>query len=124
MPAQQLDGMANIQRNRLTFKDLDGIRKVADLPLPVLLKFSTGSCEAVLLRVSRNNGFGYVPINEYIRDRQTIWDKCVNNGLFLNFFMTQIWRRWYIKQQFQFQKCLRTICSDRYSLIWRMPATF
>ena len=84
VPIQQLDGMVNNQRKRLTFKDLDGILKVADLPLPGLLKLPTGSCEAVLLRVSRNNGFGYVPINEYIRDRQTILDKSGNNGLFLN----------------------------------------
>ena len=77
-------GEVVINRNRLTFKDLDGIRKVADLPLPGLLKLPTGSCEAMLLRVSRNNGFGYVPINEYIRDRQTILDKSGNNGLFLN----------------------------------------
>ena len=77
-------GEVVINRNRLTFKDLDGIRKVADLPLPGVLKLPTGSCEAMLLRVSRNNGFGYVPINEYIRDRQTILDKSGNNGLFLN----------------------------------------
>ena len=44
----------------------------------------TGSCEALLLRVARNNGFGYVPINEYIRDRQTMLDKFGKNGLFLN----------------------------------------
>ena len=83
MPIQHVDGMVNDQRKRLIFKDLDGIRKVADLPLPGLLKLPTGSCEAVLLRVSRNNGFGYVPINEYIRDRQTILDKSGNNCLFL-----------------------------------------
>ena len=84
VPVQQVDGMVNEKRKVLTFKDLDGIRKVADLPLPGLLKLPTGSCEAVLLRVSRNNGFGYVPINEYIRDRQTILDKKGTNGLFLN----------------------------------------
>ena len=79
------DGQPEIRRNnRLTFKDLDGIRKLADLPLPGLLQLPTGSCEAMLLRVSRNNGFGYVPINEYIRDRQTILDKGGNNGIFLN----------------------------------------
>lgn len=79
------DGEPEIRRNnRLTFKDLDGIRKLADLPLPGLLQLPTGSCEAMLLRVSRNNGFGYVPINEYIRDRQTILDKGGNNGIFLN----------------------------------------
>ena len=71
-----------LRNNRLTFKDLDGIRKLADLPLPGLLQLPTGSCEAMLLRVSRNNGFGYVPINEYIRDRQTILDKGGNNGIF------------------------------------------
>ena len=68
--------------NRLMFKDLDGKRKLADLPLPGLLQLPTGSCEAMLLRVSRNAGFGYVPINEYIRDRQTILDKGGNNGIF------------------------------------------
>ena len=73
-----------LRNNRLTFKDLDGVRKLGDLPLPGLLQLPTGSCEAMLLRVSRNNGFGYVPINEYIRDRQTILDKGGNNGIFLN----------------------------------------
>ena len=38
----------------------------------------------MLLRIARNNGFGYVPINEYIRDRQRILDKSGNNGLFFN----------------------------------------
>ena len=69
---------------RLTFKDIDGIRKLADLELPGLLKLPTGSCEAIFLRGARNNGFGYVPINEYIRDRQSILDKNGNNGIFLN----------------------------------------
>ena len=32
---------------RLTFKDIDGIRKLADLELPGLLKLPTGSCEAI-----------------------------------------------------------------------------
>ena len=67
---------------RLTFKDIDGIRKLADLELPGLLKLPTGSCEAIFLRGARNNGFGYVPINEYIRDRQSILDKNGNNGIF------------------------------------------
>ena len=73
-----------LDKNGLKLKDLDGVWKVADLPLPGLLKLPTGSCESVLLRVSRNNGFGYVPINEYIRDRQTILDKFGKNGIFLN----------------------------------------
>ena len=71
-------------KDRLKFKDLDGVYKVADLPLLGILKLPTGSCEAMLLRVARNAGFGYVPINEYVRDRQTILDKTGNNGLFLN----------------------------------------
>merc|ERR1719320_2360134 len=69
---------------RLTFKDIDGIRKLADLELPGLLQLPTGSCEAIFLRGARNNGFGYVPINEYIRDRQSILDKNGDNGVFLN----------------------------------------
>ena len=75
---------SELVNGRLFFKDVDGCRKLADLELPGLLQLPTGSCEAVLLRVSRNNGFGYVPIDEYIRDRQTVLDKTCGNGIFLN----------------------------------------
>ena len=68
----------------MTFKDVDGITKVAYLNLPGLIQLPTGSCEAMLLRASRNNGYGYIAINEYIRDRQTILDKFGTNGIFLN----------------------------------------
>ena len=78
------DHYSEYVNGRQFFKDVDGCRKLADLKLPGILQLPTGSCEAVLLRVSRNNGFGYVPINEYIRDRQTILDKTGSNGVFLN----------------------------------------
>ena len=44
----------------------------------------TGSFDALMLRAAHNSGFGYVPINEYIRDRQSILDKHNANGLFLS----------------------------------------
>ena len=69
---------------RIVFKDVDGSKKLADLELPGLLQLPTGSCDAVFLRGARNSGFGYIPINEYIRDRQTILDKNNTTGTFLN----------------------------------------
>ena len=78
---EKRDGDSN---KRIVFKDVDGSRKLGDLDLPGLLQLPTGSCDAVFLRGARNSGFGYIPINEYIRDRQTILDKNNTTGTFLN----------------------------------------
>ena len=53
------DAAGNVARvaDRLTFKDIDGIRKVADLELPGLLELPTSSCDALMLRAARNNGY-------------------------------------------------------------------
>ena len=65
------------------FKDIDGIRKVLDLKLPGLLELFTESCDALVLRASRNSEYDYIPIKEYIRDRQSILAKNKTNGLYL-----------------------------------------
>ena len=58
----------------------------------------------------RNNWLGYVPINEYIINLQTILlDKSGNNGLFLT-AMTKELRLSSIIPQFVSQKWLREIC--------------
>ena len=68
--------------DRVIFKDFNGSPPFGDLPLPGLIKLRTGSCDAVFLRPARNYGFGFVPIQEYIRDKQTIVDKTGTNGTF------------------------------------------
>ena len=51
------------------FKDVDGIEKIGNLPLPLKVKLPLGSNEAVLLASSRNSGAGLICIEEYIRSK-------------------------------------------------------
>ena len=78
------DGLVGLDGGKRIFKDIDGKKKVGNLELPGLLELPTGSCDALILRAAHNSGFGYVPINEYIRDRQSILDKHNANGIFLS----------------------------------------
>ena len=64
-------------------------KKVGNLELPGLFELPTDSCDALILRAAHNSGFGYVPINEYIRDRQSILEKHNPNGLFYPVMMHQ-----------------------------------
>ena len=47
---------------RPKFKYVDGIQRLADLPLPFLVDLPNGSSEAVFLIASRNAASGLVPI--------------------------------------------------------------
>ena len=51
---------------RPKFKYVDGIQRLADLPLPFLVDLPNGSSEAVFLIASRNAASGLVPILEKV----------------------------------------------------------
>ena len=59
----------------LLFKDVDGMEKIGDLPLPMKIKLPLGSSEAVFLACSRNSGAGIICIEEYINSKHTVVDK-------------------------------------------------
>ena len=65
------------------FKDVDGVERLANMDLPFLIDLPNGSCEAVFVTGARNRGCGVIPILEYLKDKQTLFDKKGTNGVFL-----------------------------------------
>ena len=49
---------------RATFKYVDGVERLSDMPLPFLIDLPNGSSEAVFLLASKNSASGVVPIME------------------------------------------------------------
>ena len=74
----------NGTEKKRTFKYVDGVERLCDMELPFLVELPNGSCEAVFLTASNNNGCGVIPILEYVHGRQTIVDKLGGNGVFLH----------------------------------------
>ena len=67
----------------IVFKHVDGVERLANMELPFLIDLPNGSCEAVFLTGARNRGSGVIPILEYLKDKQTLYDKKGTNGVFL-----------------------------------------
>ena len=67
----------------IVFKHVDGVVRLANMELPFLIDLPNGSCEAVFLTGARNRGSGVIPILEYLKDKQTLFDKKGTNGVFL-----------------------------------------
>ena len=65
------------------FKHVDGVDRLANMDLPFLIDLGNGSCEAVFLTGARNCGSGVIAILEYLKDKQTLFDKKGTNGVFL-----------------------------------------
>ena len=51
-------------RPRSKFKYVDGVERLADMPLPFLIDLPNGSSEAVFIIASKNASSGMVPILE------------------------------------------------------------
>ena len=67
------NGNGNVDANALrlanttrkTFKDVYYVLRLGYLELPGVVQLPTGSCDAIFLRASRNNVFGYIPISVF-----------------------------------------------------------
>ena len=53
-----------VARPRSKFKYVDGVERLADMPLPFLIDLPNGSSEAVFIIASKNASSGMVPILE------------------------------------------------------------
>ena len=67
----------------IVFKHVDGVDRLANMELPFSIDLPNGSCEAVFLTGARNRGSWVIPILEYLKDKQTLYDKKGTNGVFL-----------------------------------------
>ena len=54
-----------VARPRSKFKYVDGVERLADMPLPFLSDLPNGSSEAVFIIASKNSSSGIVPILEF-----------------------------------------------------------
>ena len=63
--------------DRPRFTDENNRSCIGHLKLPGRIQLPNGSCEAVLMSAS------YIPVLEYVKDKQTIVDKSGGNGMFL-----------------------------------------
>ena len=73
-----------VARPRSKLEYVDGVERLADMPLPFLIDLPNGSSEAVFIIGSKNASSGMVPILEYCNGRRTVLDKDGGNGIFLN----------------------------------------